>query len=174
MQRLPVLRGLVVDDEPAVRDGLATWLGQRQFSVLTAPDLQSAMDAARNHQLDVILLDVKLGVEDGLQLVKRLQDAGLAIPCVAFTGHAGPSDGFQARDLGVVELLEKPSSPDEVALALRRAAAKPPIQVDPTVEGPRADLSMVVPVRYRIAVAVFRLVTSESDQPHWRAVDGQP
>lgn len=138
---IPRVRILVVDDEPSVRKVLAHSLGQRKFSVLTAPDLRSAVDAACAQQPDVVLLDVKLGPEDGLQLVNLLRNAGLAIPIVVLTGHAGPHDGFTARDLGVAALIEKPSSPDAIAKALvdavsnaRRAAIVPADSLRPGVQ----------------------------------------
>jgi YesN/AraC family two-component response regulator len=116
------LEVLVVDDEPAVRYGLSKWLSQRQFSVRTAADLQSALNAVLQSPPDVILLDIRLSTEDGLQLVPLLARIGLDIPCVALTAHAGPHEGFKAHELGIVELLEKPSSPDEIAATLRKAA----------------------------------------------------
>lgn len=118
------LRVLVVDDEPAVRNGLAIWLTERKLTVVTASNLESAMTSVVEWQPDVILLDIKLGPQDGLKLVGLVRSAGLEIPCVALTAHAGPYDGFKARELGVVALIEKPSSPDEIVAELQIAAQR--------------------------------------------------
>ena len=115
----PTIRVLVVDDEEAVRCGLEDWLSRRGFSVVTAHDLRSATNAIVAHRYDVILLDVRLGPENGLRLVELLRSLQIEIPCVVLTGHAGPNDGFKAHELGVAFLIEKPSSPDEIASVLR-------------------------------------------------------
>lgn len=117
------LHVLVVEDEPAVSSGLADWLGQRQFSVQVASDLQTAIDVAMADQPDAILLDVKLGTENGLDLLSRLAFMGVDVPCVVLTAYAGPYDGYRAHELGVAGLIEKPSSPDDIAVALRRAVS---------------------------------------------------
>lgn len=171
------LRILVVDDEPAVREGLATWLGQRQFLVRTAASLRSAARELTQHPPDVLLLDVRLGQENGLELVEELRAANSGIPCVILTAHAGPYEGFRARDLGVASLLEKPSSPDKIAAELRRVAALPNSSVTvlkmPTSEhdvrphSVPADetdtIASAPPLRARLAVAyIERSFTSAS------------
>jgi DNA-binding response OmpR family regulator len=142
---LAVLEVLVVDDEKAVRDGLSCWLGRRQFWVRTASGLKSAVQAVLEKEPDVILLDVRLGSEDGLQLVTLLRKKGFEIPCVVFTAHAGPHDGFRAHELGVAELIEKPSSSNEIARGLRAAAMSRRSRAanQACSEGPAADPARV-------------------------------
>lgn len=117
------LRVLIVDDEPLVRDALVHLLGQRRFVGDVADNLQTALRAVMSNPPDVILLDIKLGSEDGLDLLGRLKSVGLSIPCVVLTAHAGPYDGYRAHELGVGGLIEKPASPADIATELRRVVA---------------------------------------------------
>lgn len=161
---MSTLSVVIVDDEPSVCDALRVSLGRKKFFVRTASDLTSALNLIAEQAPNVVLLDVKLGNEDGLRLLTLLEDRQLDVPCVAFTGRADASDGFKAHQLGVRELIEKPSSPDRLAVALRRAAETPPSDELPTLlRRNTTTVPMVGPVRDRIAIAIVRLVASDSD-----------
>lgn len=115
---------LVVEDEEITRRALQHWLTARKFRVSTAANGASAIRLVIADRPDVILLDVSLaGGEDGLQLPKRLAEMSAATPFVVFTGGSGPRAGFEAHSLGACAILEKPALPDDIAAALRAAAA---------------------------------------------------
>jgi len=119
-----LLSVLVVEDEELTRRALQHWLTARQFRVWTAIDCASAIRIAVAERPHVILLDVSLrGGDDGLLLPKSLADIGIEMPFVVFTGSSGPCVGFEARQLGAFAVVEKPALPDDIASALRRAAA---------------------------------------------------
>lgn len=147
---------LVVDDEQRVREVLMLRLRERNFEVLAAQDLLGAMMAAVDHRPDVILLDVRLGAENGLELVTLLSRAGLShILTVVLTGHSGPADGFTAKELGVWRLLEKPADHDVIASTLRGAAAAAK-EARLTLRLPKTVRSLLVVEAVRRIHQIFR------------------
>ena len=65
---------LVVDDDPAMRDIIGTFLAERDFRVSTAADGKEMARILARDPVDLIILDLKLGDEDGLDLMRRLPE----------------------------------------------------------------------------------------------------
>ncbi|MFN0067683.1 MAG: response regulator [Limisphaerales bacterium] len=103
-------RILLVEDNELNRDMLSRRLERRGHTVLLAPDGQQALDAARNGQPDIILLDLSLPVLDGWEVARRLKaDPALrGIPVIALTAHAMTADEASARAAGCDDFDTKP------------------------------------------------------------------
>jgi CheY-like chemotaxis protein len=109
---------LLIDDEPGIADLVSLCLDP--VEVVTASDLTSAVDAARRDEFGLILLDVELAEQDGLEILPRLrQEASLrSVPVVAFTAH--DSRRREAFDLGVVSFVRRPFSSLELRTAVEQ------------------------------------------------------
>jgi DNA-binding response OmpR family regulator len=103
-----VNRVLIVDDEPDIGSLVALCLDPLGIDVVQAPDLAGALQIARVEDIAMILLDLALGDEDGLQILPQLrQEPGLAtVPVIAFTAH--DSRRQEAYDCGVDSFLARP------------------------------------------------------------------
>lgn len=99
---------LVIDDEPGIAALVSLCLGPMGVDVVTANGLESALAAARDHDIGLVLLDIDLGPEDGLDILPRLQaDPRLhSVPVVAFTAH--DSRRQEAFKKGVVGFVARP------------------------------------------------------------------
>lgn len=98
---------LVVDDQRAVREGLSRLLsvpGRRTVVVAATPD--EALDAARMHMPDVVVLDVDLDGDDGLALLPELR---IRASVVILTSHGDPVTRARALALGARAFVEKDS-----------------------------------------------------------------
>ena len=89
-------RLLVVDDEPNIRDLLASSLRFAGFDVLTAEDGQSAYRIAMDEAPDLIVLDVMLPDMDGFTVTRRLREAGASVPVLFLTARDDMRDKIQA------------------------------------------------------------------------------
>jgi DNA-binding response OmpR family regulator len=109
---------LVVDDDRTIRELLAAYLGQHDLRVTAVAD-GDAMRALLGEQvIDLVVLDLKLGAESGLDLARRLRDQS-AIPIVMLSGQSEEADRVMALELGADDYLTKPFSPRELLARVR-------------------------------------------------------
>jgi DNA-binding NtrC family response regulator len=115
---------LLVDDEDYVRDSLATLLERRGYLVRGAA---SAAEALQPHSLDgvdVVVTDLRMPGEDGLQLVRRLSEIDPSLPVIVLTGHGTVPSAVECMKSGAFEYVVKPVEAEEIVLLLDRAAAQ--------------------------------------------------
>ncbi|NGN64716.1 response regulator transcription factor [Streptomyces sp. A7024] len=110
-------RLLVVDDEPAIVDVLATSLRFLGYDVAEATTGRAALDAVRSHAPDLVLLDVMLPDLDGFEVVRRLRAGGARVSVVFLTAREG--DVVSGLDLGADDYITKPFRLAEVAARVR-------------------------------------------------------
>jgi two-component system, OmpR family, response regulator len=110
---------LVVDDDPAMRDIIGTFLAERDFRVSAAADGKEMTRTLARDPVDLIILDVKLGNEDGLELMRRLPEQTQA-PVIVLTGHAREeADAVLGLELGADDYVTKPFGLRELLARVR-------------------------------------------------------
>jgi two-component system phosphate regulon response regulator PhoB len=114
-------RVLVVDDEPDIIALVAYHLARAGYRVSTAANGLEALQAAREEQPAMILLDLMLPELSGFQVLERLRsDRALAdIPVLMLTARREEPDRVQGLSLGADDYLVKPFSPQELVLRVR-------------------------------------------------------
>ena len=115
------LRVLVVDDEPAILRFLRAGLGSQGYVVLEAETGQKALDAARNKRADIMVLDLGLPDIDGLEVIKRVRDAGSSVPIIVLSSRDNEAAKVQALDFGADDYVTKPFGVDELLARIRAA-----------------------------------------------------
>ena len=123
------VRVLVAEDEALIALSLADLLEAEGYEVTVAPDGADALDAARRlgDALDVLVTDLNMPRLGGEDLIRALRAERPGLPVVVVTGSA-PFGGAEelrrhAGGHGLLQLLLKPADCDELAAAVRRAAA---------------------------------------------------
>lgn len=103
-------RVLVVEDNLASRELLSDWLEVEGFEVRTAADLKTSFEALAKGLPNVVLLDVNLGHEDGLDIVEwmRKEPEMGEIPVIAVTAHAKVTEQQRVLQAGCKACLSKP------------------------------------------------------------------
>ena len=109
---------LVVDDDAAVRQLVEDYLGQNDFRVSGATGGAELMSAFRAQVVDLVLLDLRLRGEDGMQLLRQLR-AESQIPVIILTGRSEEADRVMGLELGADDYLTKPFSPRELLARIR-------------------------------------------------------
>jgi two-component system, OmpR family, response regulator len=107
-------RILVVDDEPATVDAVATTLRYEGFDVLEAGGGRAALDAAREGPFDLIVLEVTLPDVDGIEVTRRLRTDGIRVPVLFLTGRDSVEDRVAGLEAGADDYVTKPFSLAEV------------------------------------------------------------
>ncbi len=116
---------LVVDDDSRIRDLLARYLQDHGFRVSTAIDAESARAAMRGLSFDLLILDVMMPKESGIEFARSLRSES-RVPILMLTARAEPEQRIEGLETGVDDYLAKPFEPRELLLrvgnVLRRAA----------------------------------------------------
>jgi DNA-binding response OmpR family regulator len=117
-----VTRVLVIDDEAPIRLLCRVNLEAEQMEVLEAADGPTGLDEAREHQPDVILLDVMMAGLDGWRVAERLLDDERTneIPIIFLTARAEFRDRARGLDIGGVDYVTKPFNPLDLAPLVRQ------------------------------------------------------
>lgn len=118
---------LVVDDHVNTRRLIKRML-QPPHRVVTTPGVAAALDAARQHDFDVLLLDINLeGSQNGIDLLKKIRQLpGYATtPAVAVTAYAASEDRPRLLKAGFDNYLAKPFKREQLASRVRMARASP-------------------------------------------------
>jgi DNA-binding response OmpR family regulator len=105
---------LVVDDEPTVREVVASYLRRDGHDVLEAADGAAAMELFATDPPDLIVLDMMLPGVNGLDILRRVRSAS-DVPVIMLTARAEESDRVAGLELGADDYVVKPFSPRELA-----------------------------------------------------------
>jgi DNA-binding response OmpR family regulator len=123
-----VARILVIEDDPAILQGLADNLGCESHDVLTAGDGERGYSLARTEKPDLILLDLMLPRMSGYELCRKLRAESVTTPIVMLTARGDEADRVVGLDLGADDYITKPFSVREllarIRAVLRRAQAQ--------------------------------------------------
>ena len=120
-----ILRLVLADDHEVTRTGFVALLaGQPQFDVVgQARDGQQAVELCEQLLPDIVILDIRMPILNGLEAARLLQQRLPALKVVVFTMDDSPDHLEAAMNAGAVGYLLKDASRDEVIDALQRVAA---------------------------------------------------
>jgi two-component system, OmpR family, response regulator len=110
---------LVVEDEPNIRELLATSLRFAGFEVSVANDGRSAIISASERKPDLVVLDVMLPDMDGFEVTRRLRESGRQLPIVFVTARDSVDDKIKGLTVGGDDYVTKPFSLEEVVARIR-------------------------------------------------------
>lgn len=108
--RMPVRKVLVVDDEPAIRSLLTEILNDSGFETITAQDGRQARELLRQNPVDLIITDLAMEGEEGIELIRALRKEYPRVKIIAISGTFGVDVLAAARALGADTTLTKPVS----------------------------------------------------------------
>ena len=113
------MRILVVDDDRAVRESLRRSLAFNGYQVDLASDGKDALDAVQQRRPDAMVLDVMMPRLDGLEVCRRMREAGDELPILVLTARDAVSDRVAGLDAGADDYLPKPFALEELLARLR-------------------------------------------------------
>ncbi len=114
---------LVVDDESNIRKTMMMFLEIRHHKVTTVSNIQDALAEARLQIFDLAFVDIRLGLESGLDLVSSLLAQSPWLKIVVMTAFASVDTAVEAMKRGAADYLPKPFIPDQLKLVLERLAS---------------------------------------------------
>ena len=110
---------LVVDDEPFLREAVASSLRFLGFEVSTADNGTQTLRLARDRPFDLVVLDVMLPDTDGFEVVRRLRQDGCQVPVIFLTARDTQADKVAGLTIGGDDYVTKPFGLEELAARIR-------------------------------------------------------
>ncbi|RYZ57186.1 MAG: response regulator [Proteobacteria bacterium] len=114
---------LVVDDEPGIREIVSMTLDRMGATTLEASSAEEALEVLQREPISVVLCDIKMKGQSGLDLLSRCHVQGVTVPFVFLTGYDSSDYLMRAVRLGAMDFVLKPIKAEELNLVLSRVLA---------------------------------------------------
>jgi len=109
---------LLIEDEESIADLVRMYFEQEGFRLVHAPDGPSGLDAVRDRNPRVVLLDLGLPGMDGIEVCRRIRTAS-DVPVIMLTARDGEVDKVVGLEIGADDYVTKPFSPRELVARVR-------------------------------------------------------
>lgn len=115
-KRLPLV--LIVEDDAAIQRLIATTLGMHNYKYKAVANGESAISATASYNPDVMLLDLGLPDQDGVEVIRKVREWS-KLPIIVISARSEEADKIEALDAGADDYLTKPFSVEELLARLR-------------------------------------------------------
>jgi two-component system, NtrC family, nitrogen regulation response regulator NtrX len=115
---------LIVDDEEGIRESLTDVLEDEGYRVDSVGSGEACLDALKKRAPEIVLLDIWLPGQDGLQTLEKIQQMDSPPLVIMISGHGTIESAVRATKLGAFDFIEKPLSIDKTLLTLQHAAER--------------------------------------------------
>ncbi len=117
-------RILMIDDEAAIRESIETLLTLEGFAVTLAPDGNAGLDLLSRNQYDLLLLDLALPGESGIDLLPRIKELQPNLPIIMITAYGTVANVVDAIRAGAENFVQKPWDNEKLLADIRTAIAR--------------------------------------------------
>ncbi len=117
------LKVLIVDDEVDLSATLVERLDIRGFDAIAVETGEQAMKQIRDSIFDVVVLDIKLKGEDGLDVMKQIKQVHKSLPVILLTGHMSKEANEEGLKAGAIDYIIKPIDIEDLIAKLKEAVA---------------------------------------------------
>ncbi len=117
-------RVLIVDDEKGMRDFLSIMLKKESYAVAAAESVERALQALSAGDVDLIISDISMPGQSGLDLLKASKAASPDTPVIMITAYASTESAIEALKLGAYDYIIKPFDVEELKAVVRNALEK--------------------------------------------------
>ncbi len=115
---------LIIDDDLDFAASLKLILENENYTPLLAHSEEQALESIEKNAVDLALIDIRLGQDNGIDLLPKLKDIQPSILCIMVTGFGTIDTAIQALRNGAYDYLRKPVNPEELLATLRRGFEK--------------------------------------------------
>ncbi len=134
------MRILLVEDDAMIGEAVSTALKDAAYAVDWVQDGKTALSTLDSAEHQVVLLDLGLPGHDGLEVLKRLRQAGRDLPVIIITARDGVDDRVSGLDLGADDYLVKPFDVNELLARMRAVIRRQSGQSSPILSNGYVDL----------------------------------
>ena len=117
-------RIMIIDDDLDYADSLKMILENENYKTVLAHSEEEALESMEENAVDLALIDIRLGQDNGIDLLLKLKKMQPSILCVMITGFGTIETAIQALRYGAYDYLRKPVNPEELIVSLNRGFEK--------------------------------------------------
>ncbi len=114
------MRILIVDDEPGIRRTTRIAVESAGHEAAEAPNGPRALKTIEDEQFDGVFLDLKLGADDGLEVLAKMLKVQASLAVIMFTAYANIATAVEAMRRGAFDFVPKPFTPDQIRAILAK------------------------------------------------------
>jgi two-component system OmpR family response regulator len=140
---MPAARLLVVEDEAKLAANLKRGLGEAGFAVEVAPSAEAARASLLQNRYDLMLLDLRLPGQDGLEFLAALRAAGAALPVLILTARDSTDERVRGLDGGGDDYLTKPFATVELIARIEALLRRPAESRDTVLQVGPLELDLI-------------------------------
>jgi len=118
------MRILVVDDEDIVLESCQAVFELEGFEAVLVPSADKALEAMKNDNFDLLLIDVKMPKKDGMYLMRKIKEQWPDTPIIVMSGYYTTETIQEAIRMGAATFIAKPFEPDELVKIVRQVIEK--------------------------------------------------
>jgi DNA-binding NtrC family response regulator len=115
---------LLVDDEVVFTTNMTRLLSSRGYQVTAVNNGEEAIRALKEKPFDVMVLDLKMPLMDGITTLQQMKNLGLLTEVLILTGHGSMDTAFQAIEMGAYDYVTKPCEIAELVSKIEAAHAR--------------------------------------------------
>ena len=112
---------LIIDDEAFIRENVNRVLRDEGYQVIAAVDGRSALDLLAAEEIDLALLDLNLGAENGIDVLKAMKEIDPDLLVIVITGYGSVETAVESLKLGAFHYMKKPFKADALRLIVKLA-----------------------------------------------------
>lgn len=105
---MEIIKILVVDDEEEICELTRSFLRKKNYCTLGATSAQEAIEVVKREQPHIVLLDIRLGVDSGIETLRQLKEIDKNIKVIMVTALNDEKSIAQAKSLGADDYISKP------------------------------------------------------------------
>jgi len=164
------MRILIVDDEPAIRKTTRIAVETAGHTAAEAPNALRALKAIEEEGFDAVFLDLKLGNDDGLDVLANLLKAQPSLAIVMFTAYANIATAVEAMRRGAFDFIPKPFTPEQIRGILAKVEKTRALETrvrslenQLAAESPPVDLESAEPATQRAIEIAFKAAATPAN-----------
>jgi two-component system, NtrC family, response regulator AlgB len=168
-RKLIPLNILLVDDEVNIRKTLSVCLETEGHKVIAVSNFQDALTEASRKSFELAFVDLRLGTQDGLDLIPALLATSPWMKIIVITAYASIDTAVEAMRRGATDYIPKPFTPAQVLLAVHKVSETrtleqklTALQEDQRRSHPEIDFSSTSPAMQRAVALARQVATSEA------------
>jgi NtrC-family two-component system response regulator AlgB len=164
------MRVLIVDDEPSIRKTTRIVVESAGHTSAEASNAAKALKAVEEEIFDAVFLDLKLGTDDGMQVLDRMMRLRPPPAVILFTAYANIATAVEAMRRGAFDFIPKPFTPDQIRAVLAKVAKAhammwriQALESDLASGAPPVDLESADPAMNRSLQIAFRAAETNAN-----------
>lgn len=126
----PKKRLLVIDDEPAIREGVRRILESESFEVETFGNGHAALENLKSKTFDLVITDLKMPGMSGIDVLRSIKEVQPDMPVIFITGYSSVDSAVEVMKLGAVDYIAKPFTPEEMLQVVKAALEQSVVELE--------------------------------------------